>query len=243
MALILYGISRLGRALPENAQGLYGQPARWFPVAGLQVLVSECAAQSVLPGQANLADFQALIQRVSAESDILPMSFGMVASDESVMLAEVEPLLGRLHERLSSIANRVEFSVRLIWTGENLYAHFTEQSDELRLLCEQYAGRGRKATESERLHLGQTLQRLMYGQRSRAHRQVVDALRAAIIDYQALDIEDDRCWAKLALLVQRDQIPLLHRLAAGYSEACGAELKLQFSAPYPPYGFLRLSLD
>ncbi|MCB1605624.1 MAG: GvpL/GvpF family gas vesicle protein [Xanthomonadales bacterium] len=243
MALILYGINRRGLDDSPSLTGLFGNPVRAVEVADFRVIVSDCSIAHVLPGQTNLADFQALLQQLTASADVLPMSFGMVAPDEETLRKELLPLRNRLCARLDAIADRVEFTVRLSWRGENLYSHFFENCSELRELCRQYLAAGRTPTASERIHLGQTLQRVLHAERRRCQQQLIDRLSDLCLDFATAVFDDERCWAKLALLVSRAQIDRLRAQAETLPDGAEADLVLELSAPYPPYRFVALGLE
>jgi len=241
MPLIMYGVSRSDRNFPGAMSGLSGAPVRLLDLGqGLSAAVSELRESCLLPRRKNLAEFQHVIQMLSLDGDVLPMSFGMVSEDEDEIVQTLGTQTDSLLESLDRIAGKAEFSLRVMWQGENVFAHFVESRDELRKLRDTYFAGSRAPTHQNKMHLGQTFERLLQETRDDMSDRLINGLGSAIEDHSKMPLGTENCFASLALLVRRDAIAQLDAAVDSLAPQLPDDIVLEVNGPWPPYSFVNL---
>lgn len=245
MSLLLYGITSraLARELPAELIGVNDAPVRRIDAGVVSMLVSDYAGLEVSPRRKNLSGFQRVVNAISAEHDLLPAAFGMLSEDE----AEVIALLGR-HEaalvgELERIRGACEYSFRLRWVGENLFANFVERFPDLRALRDFAFMDGKAPKQNERILLGQTFERLLESERGRILALLVNTLKPTIREWLELNFESEQVLCSTAILVDRANIKALDSAVETIASAFDDNYLVELLGPWPPYSFAELHLD
>ena len=243
MPLLLYGITQGPVPALSNPEGVGGQPIRCLDVAGLGVYVSDFDGEQVIARRRNLADFQRTVTELGSGDGVLPASFGLLATDEQQIRDIIERNAGVIREQLSSVRGRVEYTIRLRWNGENLFAWFVECYPSLRALRDRYLGGGRNPTHDERLHLGQSFERLLVAERAKATETVLADLGPVIADWREMPLGNEQTFCALALLVARGQEAALDEAVAKTAARFDDNHVVELLGPWPPYSFAELKLE
>ncbi|MEM9302487.1 MAG: GvpL/GvpF family gas vesicle protein [Pseudomonadota bacterium] len=243
MGYFVYGMVR-GESgpIPEGLLGIDAEPVSTVAAGSVAALVSPVEDEDILPMRAHLKAFQSVITSTAANSDVLPVSFGLVARDES----QVEEVLadnGEVLEReLSRIGGKVEYTLRLNFAGDNVFAWFTEQDPRVRRLRDSMFEGGREPTRDEKIALGQAFEEALEGRRQAENARLADALADLTAEISPVSYASEAGVAALALLVPRENRNLLDaridEIAAQYSD----DFMFEFTGPWPPYSFIELSL-
>ena len=110
--LYLYAV--LGAAPSADAgAGLAGEPLRLLRCGEVLVAAGEMSeAPAIAPDTLRAHD--AVVRRLAESTDaILPARFGMIARDESVLCARLEPAASSLREALARVAGREQMILRV----------------------------------------------------------------------------------------------------------------------------------
>lgn len=238
MGLLIYGLIQAGISLPSDLTGLHAEPVRSLLLGELAALVSECNEPDIAPRRRHLLDYQNLLKRVGEHADIVPMSFGMLADDEEDLRTTLGPSLAAIKRLLGRITGQREFVLRLIWTGENVFAHFVETATELRRLRDRYFMGGRAPTQDEKIHLGKVFEHHLQDQRATILAQLLDVLAASITDYCELGFPSEQHLVNVAMLVPKDTFAALEAKVDVFAAGWPDDYRIELSAPSPPYSFV-----
>jgi len=242
MSLFLYGITAQAVELSELMIGVSDAPVRRIESAHLLMLVSDYDGLEVSPRRKNLSAFQRVLNEVSASNDMLPAAFGMLAQDEE----EVQSLLDRhaqaLVAELARIKGAVEYSLRLRFVGENLFADFIERFADLRALRDRAFAGGKAPTQDQRIDLGQGFERLLQTERGNILATAVKMLTPSMREWMELSFDNETLLLSLAVLVDRSKQSALDSAVEQFAKEFNDDWLLELLGPWPPYSFAELRL-
>lgn len=243
MGLLLYGVTRGGTQAPPDLNGVLGAPVRHYGSERVVLLASEYDGEEITPRRRNLAEFQGVINGVAAAGDILPCGFGMLARSEDEVVDLVRRNREVLEAELERIAGRREYTLRMRWKGDSIFAHFLERFEVLRAFRDRCFADGRTPTHDERIQLGQLFERHLQAERARVVRLFVDTLAGCIDEWQELGYPDESTLCSLALLVDRGRSGEIDAGVEGLAGAFDDQHVIELTGPTPPYSFAELRLE
>ncbi len=82
MGLYVYAILDAGGDELPPVTGILAQPVYRLDAGPIAAIVSDCALETVRAERKHIAASQQVLNRLSAEFDLLPMAFGTVAESE-----------------------------------------------------------------------------------------------------------------------------------------------------------------
>jgi len=243
MALLLYGITRAGSMPDLEMTGGGGAAVESVRTGSIVMLASHYEGEELSPRRRNLSEFQKVVNAVAARTDILPSTFGLLSDDAEQVRALLDRNAALIESELARIAGCLEFSLRIRWNGENIFAWFVERFDSLRVIRDRYFEGGRIPTQDERLQLGKGFEHLLTAERAQTLRRVTEALGPQIDEWRELSHPSEATLCSLALLVRRqlgsDFDGAIETLAGQYDDNHVFELL----GPWPPYSFTELRLE
>lgn len=244
MPYFVYGMVRESDPPLQHLTGIDGAPVRRIAGTGdIAALVSEVSDPDILPMRAHLKAFQTVIGETAACSDVLPVSFGLVAGDDdevATVLTENGPVLS---SELARIAGKVEFTLRLNYAGDNVFAWFVERDAELRRYRDTFFRDGREPTRDEKITLGQAFERALEAERAARNGQLADDLGDLAAEVTPVSFLSEAGLAALALLVPRQHRAALEARVDAVAGEFSDDYLFEFTGPWPPYSFIELQLS
>ncbi|MET7684722.1 GvpL/GvpF family gas vesicle protein [Streptomyces sp. NPDC005423] len=229
----VYAIIPAGRRLPAAATGV-GSPA--VPVRSIRqgkvaAVVSEAPPQ-LRARRRDLLAHQDLLLRLAERGPVLPMRFGMVADEESV--------LARLAEReadhltvLEHVSDGVEVNVKALPAQDALASVVAEEADVRRL---RDAVRRRPGYEAS-LRLGEAVAAALQRRAVEAGRRILHELtpKARAV---AAGPEVQGCALNTSFLVGRGDWDAFRAAAEELAAAHRDRVELRLAGPLPCYSFV-----
>jgi hypothetical protein len=221
-----------------------GGGVRTVTQGDLVALVSDAPSLRARLSRENLAAHQRVLEEAIARADVLPVSFGTVAtSDEEVR----HKLLGRnpdqLHGELARIRGCVELDLRVLWRRERLFAEVVADDDEIRTLRDRLSQRPPESSTYERVHLGQLVEAAVTAKQEQEAEVILGALEPLAIETRVNDNTNDTMVLNASFLVEKPRVPAFDARV----EALGAQqerrLVFRYIGPLAPYNFVNLSVD
>jgi hypothetical protein len=240
--LYVYAISAADVALPPDLAGLGGEPVRLCVVGRLAAIVSDTDLDAVRPQRRFLSAHQAVLTRLIAETDLLPMAFGMISdNEESVrqLLAEHVAILSR---QLARIAGRVEMAVRLRWQEEDTFRIFVDRFPELRKRRDACFGGQREPGQMELLELGRIFEKLMKREREDKTGLALSMLGQVAVEVKSVEPSSERLMFDLNCLIERNHETRFDSIVEELAGRLGEEFVMEVRGPWPPYNFVNVSL-
>lgn len=238
----VYGVCHAGLTLPEGMTGLGDEPVLTLPSGRLAAIVSPTSLTVVRPERRHLSAHQAVLTKIAAMSDLLPMSFGMISDDEEAvraLLSDHEPVLLR---ELARVTGRVEMTVRLRLQSKDTFSFFVDRYPALRRqrdLC--FNGR-REPAQRELLDLGRTFEQLLAREREDKTKLAMSALGAVSFELKNVGASNENVLFDINCLIDRDHESRFDAVIEDLAKKFDEDFLLEVRGPWPAYNFVNVSL-
>ncbi|MFG2826847.1 GvpL/GvpF family gas vesicle protein [Streptomyces sp. NPDC048434] len=232
--IYVYGIVRAGHPLPPDLGGVGEPPGVVEHIAEgrLAAVVSQAPPQ-LRARRRDLMAHQELLLALAEDGPVLPMRFGMVASDHTVVRRQLSDAEERHLASLDDLAGRVEINVKAMPADDSLAA-LVQGDATIRGLRE--AVRRRPSYEAN-MRLGEAVATALSRRAAEAGHDIVRELtpRARAV---AAGPEVSGCQVNMSFLVDRsdsaDFTAEAERLARHHRD----RVALRVAGPLPCYSFL-----
>ncbi|MEM7754698.1 MAG: GvpL/GvpF family gas vesicle protein [Planctomycetota bacterium] len=224
--------------------GLNGTSVDVVTSGQLAAYVSDVPAKKVRPVRKHLAAHHAVLRNLALQTTALPMSFGMIAEDESEVVDLLESRHDDLAERVVRLAGRIEMTLRVRWDVENVFQMFVETSEDLRAARDAIVAAG-PADRDEKIAAGELFAKLLEQARDTDKASLADDLLGGCEEVRWNDPRDETESVSLAALVHRDAIDDFEAAVHRAAEAFDDRYVFDLGGPHPPHSFVsvQLSLD
>ncbi|OQQ14693.1 gas vesicle protein [Streptomyces sp. M41(2017)] len=232
--LYVYAITRAGRPLPPGTSGV-GSPAA--PVRSIRqgrvAAVISDAPSKLRARRRDLLAHQDLLLRLSARGPVLPMRFGMVASDEETIRGQLAAREADHLVVLEHLSNAIEVNVKVLSAQDALASVVAEDKNVRRLRDTLRRQPGYEAS----LRLGEAVAAALDSRALDAGRHVLRELapRARAVA-QGPDVQG--CVLNTSFLVPRTDSDAFLALARDMAHEHRNRLQLRLSGPLPCYSFV-----
>lgn len=237
----LYGFALAEFEPGSELLGLAGAPVHAIRYRDVAALVSDHPVEKLSLLRRNLEPHQRVVREVSLRATLIPASFGHVAESEGEILEVLRDNYEGIREELERLADKVEMGVKLMWDVDNIFDFFVSTDRELRNRRDCILGKSR-VTMGEKLELGAFFDKRLKQERERLGNRITEALRPVTCEVRVNSPTDEKMVLNAVFLIERANEKqfeaALHR-AAGLFDS---NFALDYSGPWPPYSFVRLSL-
>jgi hypothetical protein len=237
----LYGIVPADAAKDFGAIGMDGGDVRAVPCGAIAMVTSpaervDFAQLSPEKTLRHLAEHQRVLERVMADSTVIPLKFGTFADDDRQVLGVLESGQAEFADALGKYAGKIELD--LIATWADLHAVLSEiAADQAVVSMRAEITAGDEPTIDQRVRLGQLTKRLLDERRERIAAELLDALRARWPDVITNPTKDDSMILNAAVLVGWDEEPRFDEFIDQLDRGYGNRLDFRCVGPLPPYSF------
>lgn len=239
----IYGIVRSADASRLNSDrpaGLNESSLDVIAVGGVAAIVSLSENVRLRPQRKLLAAHQRVVDWISNQSSMLPVAFGLIADDEEAVRGLLEKHQEVLLEQLELTDGRVEMTVTLKWSVENVFQYFVEQSEELKIARETVAAGG--ASRDDLIAVGQLFEKLLQQQREELTAKVIAGFSGLVIDVDQQNAKDEAEIFRASFLVSRNQVEEFEQRVYEVASKFNENFSFSFNGPWPPYSFVKLNL-
>jgi hypothetical protein len=238
----VYAIGAADMPLPDGLAGLGGAAVRLCPAGRLAAVVSDTELDAVRPERRRLAAHQAVLTRLVAGADLLPMAFGMISDDEAAVRSLLTEHAVVLSRQLARIVGRVEMTVRLRWQDDDTFRVFVDRFPELRKRRDACFGGWREPGQMELLELGRTFEQLLLREREDKTSLALAMLGPVVAEVKNVEPTSEQLMFDLNCLVGRDHETRFEVAVEELAGKLGDEFVLEVRGPWPPYNFVNVSL-
>jgi hypothetical protein len=219
-----------------------GAPARTIVHSDLVAVVSDVPGLRIALSRENLLDHQRVLEEVLRRSDVLPFSFGTVASsDEEVREVLLEGAYYALQEQLEYVRGCVELEVKVFWEQERLFAEIAEENDEVRALRDTISLLPDDAASMEKITLGQLTAAEIENKSKWEADGVLEVLEPQAVEVLVSPNLSDNMLLNAAFLVERAREEEFDGVVAALARAHAGRLTFTYVGPLPPYSFINLA--
>ncbi|MFJ6836413.1 GvpL/GvpF family gas vesicle protein [Streptomyces sp. NPDC091209] len=230
----VYAIIRAGVPLPVDATGV-GSPAaplRAIRQGHVAAVVSD-APPELRARRRDLLAHQDLLLRLSEQGSVLPMRFGMVASDEEAVRAQLKAREADHVAALEHLSDGVEVNLKALPAKDALASLVVEDKTVRRLRDEVRRRPGYEAS----LRLGEAVSAALESRAVEAGRRVLRELtpRARAV---AAGPEVQGCVLNASFLVNRGDGDAFRSAAEHFGRTHRDRVELRLTGPLPCYSFV-----
>src|SRR4051812_40514944 len=232
--MYVYGVMRADAwpRLPE--EGVAGRAVTRVDHGVLAALVGELPDEPVRPSRRNVMAHSAVLQHVVAQTDVLPMRFGMVMPGvEAVREHLLERHGEALRGELEAYAGCVELDVTVTCRQDAQLREALAADPALR------AARGKldAADYQARIAFGERVARAIEAQREAVAGRLIVALDGVARAAAADEPRHEDMLAAMAFLVDRRGVSAFETALEKLSDELGTERRVRCVGPPPPHHF------
>lgn len=244
-ALYVYGLTAATDRLADVAlgPGLAAQAVTLLPAGPLLAVVSRAPDQPIAGTRRNMLAHTAVLERVLAQIDVLPLRFGTIAPDPVTLHRGILSTVKVLSEALAAVAGRVELGVKATWRDDIAYREILEADPALRHLRDRLQTRPASQTYYERIELGRRVEAALADRRDAESAAILAELEPLAERVAVLKNLDDTMLLHRAFLVRRENEPRFDSAMALLAERFAARLDFRYVGPIPAYNFVTLRAD
>lgn len=225
-----------------KAQAIAGpeHPPRLLRYQDMVAVVSDVPAQRLDIKRDYLLAHEAVILETMERSDVIPLSFGTIARDDTEV---IEKLLKAAYEELSQqfevIQGCVERDLKVLWNQERLFEEIVADNDRIRALRRSVAN----APVNERIELGQLTSEVIALKSDQETQTVLEELEPLAVDTRLNRLLNDMMALNAAFLVEKPRQEAFERRMKELAAAQDGRLIFRYTGPAPPYHFVDLSVS
>lgn len=247
--LYLYGLASdpgpgLAAAL-EGVDGLGGERPALLGLGGRAVIASPHECGEILQTRRRMLTHTRVLEAAMSAATVLPMRFGLVASDMADVEAMIAEHAADIDTQLARIEGQVEIGLRIRFPREAALAALLAERPELAAERDRLRGCGAGA-HFERIELGRRVAEGLDRRRTEAQRQLAARIAPLCTDHLLRIPEEDVEVLRAECLLPADAEPgfaaAVQAAVAPCAFAPGAEPAIRLVGPVPPYHFVDLVL-
>ena len=232
----LYGFTD-GQSSPlTELLGLAGAPVHVLRFQDVAALVSDHPVEKLSLLRRNLEPHHRVVREA-----FIPATFGHISESAEQIVDLLRDNYAAIQEELHRLAGKVEMGVKLLWDVDSIFDFFVSFDRELRNRRDRVFGRSRPTLE-EKLELGAYFDKRLKQERERLGNLIIEALRPLTGELRVNPPSDEKMVLNAAFLIERSREKgfeeALYRAAGMFD----SNFALDYSGPWPPYNFVRLSL-
>jgi hypothetical protein len=221
-----------------------GDPVRTIVHRDLAAVVSDVPGLRIDLRRENLLDHQRVLEEVLRRSDVLPFSFGTVAtSDEEVREVLLRDGAEALREQLEYVRGCIELEVKVFWERERLFAEIAQENDEVRALRDRILLMPDETDSVDKITLGQLTEAEIEQKSTWESDGVLDVLDPIAVEGLVSANLSDTMLLNAAFLVERAREAEFDDAVGALAEAHAGRLIFNYVGPLPPYSFINLAFD
>ncbi|MFF9780666.1 GvpL/GvpF family gas vesicle protein [Streptomyces nigrescens] len=232
--IYVYGIVRTDRPLPSHVGGVGDPPGVVEKIVeGRVAAVVSQAPPQLRARRRDLLAHQELLLALSEGGPVLPMRFGMVAPDETVIRRQLADAEERHLAALESLAGRVEINVKAMPANDSLAA-LVKGDATIRGLREEVR---RRPSYEANMRLGEAVATTLSRRAAEAGQEIVRELKPwahAVCPGP----EVSGCQVNVSFLVGRSDSAEFAAEAERLAQDRSERVELRVAGPLPCYSFL-----
>jgi hypothetical protein len=238
----LYAVVPGPRERTFSFSGIDG--ARVYTISNGRVaaVVSDVTDGKIRPERRHLAAQQEVFKGLLAESDLLPMSFGIIAQGPQAIKQILTRNQEALLRQLQRVAGKVEMGLRVCWDVPNIFEYFVNTHAELRLARDRFLGPQRQPSREDQIEVGRLFERLLSEDREAYTGAVEDILFRHCAEIKRNRCRQEREIMNLACLVGRQAQGEFEKGVFAAANLFDNHFAFDYSGPWAPHNFMDIDL-
>jgi hypothetical protein len=237
----LYGFADGQFSPPAGLLGLAGAPVHALRFEDVAALVSDHPVEKLSLLRRNLEPHHRVVREAGQQATFIPATFGHISESAEQIVDLLRDNYAAIREELRRLAGKVEMGVKLLWDVDSIFDFFVSFDRELRNRRDRVFGRSRPTLE-EKLELGAYFDKRLKQERERLGNLIIEALRPLTGEVRVNPPSDEKMALNAAFLIERSREKEFEEALYRAAGMFDSNFALDYSGPWPPYNFVRLSL-
>ncbi len=187
---------------------------------------------------------QHAIEAVMKEHAVLPVRFCTIAyTQEQIITQVLTPRYEEFKQLLAWISDKQEISVKAHWLDmKAVFQEIAQQSEELKAMKAQLAGRHPDAAYYDRIEVGRIVQQRLGEKREAEEQQLLARLASLAVDHRINRVYGETMVANLAFLVENANEETFHQTVSSLQEELAGRIKLKYVTGAPLFNFVTITI-
>lgn len=245
----LYGVTfaeELGNENPslESTGVGGGGQIRTIEHGDLAAIVSDAPLVTYDVTPDNLQAHERVLEEILQSMDLLPVSFGIVATDdEAVKDLLLESQAEELRQSLEYVRGKVELTLQVLWNQEQVFREIVQENPEIQQLRDSIAGQPADAVREQSIRLGEMTAAALEKKSQQESQRILDALEPLVDETKLNNNLTDMMLLNAAFLVNRDKISAMDDKVGELSQGDAGRMIYQYVGPLPPFDFVSIRIQ
>lgn len=242
--------------MPEDGKYLYciikGDKPKKFEVKGvggkdvyaicegqLAAVVSDSEAKEYFIIRDDVITHQKVIEAVSQKYDVLPVSFGTVATDSQEIKEKIlKPKAKEFLNALKEIEGKIELSLKVLWPDMNLvFQEIAKNSQTI-----QHLKKSQNINYKEKIVAGELVAKLLEERKETEKEKILGPLKKIADDLKENRIFGEDMILNAAFLVVKNKEKEFDKVVKALGKKFDQRIKFIYVGPLPPFNFVELHL-
>lgn len=240
--MYLYAIAEHAGERSYDVPGIAGSAVHALGNGRVAAVVSEIPAARIRPERRHLAAHQAVMRRLMADSTVLPMVFGVIASGPEGVRQILSLNERAFAQQLDRVAGKVEMSLHVRWDVPDIFEHFVRVHPELRAARDQLLVHSQQIAREDKIELGQMFERYLQEDRAAYTEGVERVLSRCCFEIKRDRPRNEQEVMHLACLVGRDAGAEFEASILEAARLFDDNFVFDYNGPWAPHHFVELEL-
>ena len=238
----IYGFTRSDATISSAINGIDGKSIFAISDNGVAAVVSDGPDGKLRPERKNLSAHHSVIKEVMKTSTILPVSFGVVADNETFIRKILKFNHDSFTTQLNRLEGKVEMGIKVIWDVENIFEFIVKTHRMLEIFRDNIFLKPSGATHEEKLELGRMFETILNQEREKHITTVNNILKNYCYDIKENTPPDENVVMKLACLVERTKLDQFEKGVFEAAKQFDDNYAFDFNGPWAPHNFVNMKL-
>lgn len=236
----IYGVVPADASL-EELERRDGLPEVWIVESGdLGAIVGRAPEENARATRDQALAHARVLEAAVVDAAVVPFRFGteVQGDDEAVGAELLEPYHDELAERLETIKDVVQMTLKASYDEQAVLRHIIQREPQLAELQKQTRNGPEAATQAAQAQFGEVLFKAVEVLRQHDSAELVERLKPVSVAAKAEDIESDFMVLNVPFLVNRGQIEKFEEAVEQMAEDHGELIHFELLGPMPAYNFM-----
>ena len=239
----LYAIVPGPGAGDYGSAGLKGERVYAIGNGSLAAVVSDIENKKLRPERRNLAAHQEVLKQLTRGTDLLPMSFGIIAEDEEAVQSILWRNRDEFVEQLVRVAGKVEMGLRVSWDVPNIFEFMVNTHTGLQEARDRLLRSSQNASQDDRIEIGRMFDRILQHDREMHTENVEEIISLHCAEIRHNKCRNEREVMNLACLILREKEKEFEDAVFEAARLFDDNYSFDYNGPWAPHNFVEMELD
>lgn len=185
----------------------------------------------------NLAIYQAVIEKVMKDNDIIPVKFGTMIEGEEELKRVLENGYGLISENLKQMEGKIELNVAAVWSDFETVLKEIGEEEGIRKIKEEAASKAPDEVFEVKISVGRLVKESLDKRKEECASLILDVLKKEAEDHCPHAMMDDSMIMNTAFLINKDKQKAFEKKVDELDSHYQDKINFRIVGPLPPYSF------